>query len=182
MKFAYADPPYLGNGVRRYAPFHDNAQQYDQPQAHIDLCSRLIAEYPDGFAISCNPKDLSMYLSALPPSVRVAAWCKSFHQIRVNVSTQYSWEPVIWFAGRNIVPRKPMVRDHLITPIAMKKGLPGAKPQKFNLWVLELLGFDYTQDELDDLFPGSGGMGQAITKLRLQPSLFDSTPCEIIGN
>ena len=37
MKFAYADPPYLGNGKRRYTPHHNNPGEYDTKQAHIDL-------------------------------------------------------------------------------------------------------------------------------------------------
>jgi hypothetical protein len=35
--------------------------------------------------------------------------------------------------------------------------MPGAKPDGFNRWILELLGFQ-EGDELDDLFPGTGGM------------------------
>ena len=48
MKFAIADPPYLGNGKRRYAPFHENSQQFDTKQAHIELVEkfkRVVEEY-----------------------------------------------------------------------------------------------------------------------------------------
>lgn len=164
MRFAYADPPYLGNGKRHYSKHHENAGEYDTLEAHLKLCERLVDEFPDGFAISCNPKDLRFYLPALPDDCRVAAWTKTFHQIRVNVSTQYAWEPVIWRGGRNIVPRKPMIRDWMACPIAMKKGLPGAKPDVFNRWVLDLLGFQ-VGDQLEEIFIGTGGMTALVRQM-----------------
>jgi hypothetical protein len=39
-------------------------------------------EYPDGWAVSLNPRDLALYLPACPDDARVAAWCKTWHQIR----------------------------------------------------------------------------------------------------
>jgi hypothetical protein len=174
MKFAYADPPYLGNGKKHYSPFHENSGEYDSVESHLALLNRLVTDYPDGWALSCNPKDLRWILPALPDDVRVAAWTKTFHQIRVNVSTQYAWEPVVWRGGANIVPRKPMVRDWMACHIGMKKGLPGAKPEAFNRWVLDLLGFDPHRDELDDLFPGSNGMNDTIEKVRNEINTADN--------
>jgi hypothetical protein len=55
-----------------------------------------------------------------------------------------------------------MVRDWLSCATTRKKGTIGAKPEQFNEWVLLLLGFDASQDVLDDLFPGSGGMSQVL--------------------
>jgi hypothetical protein len=166
MKFAYADPPYLGNGKKHYGDLHPDAADYDKVETHCELVQRLCHQYPDGWAMSCNPKDLRWLLPMCPAGVRIGAWTKTFHQIRVNVSTQYAWEPVVWIGGRDIVPRKPMVRDWHASRIAMRKGTPGAKPQSFNEWVLQLLGFDPSQDELDDLFPGSGGMSQLVTNMK----------------
>ena len=162
MNFAYADPPYLGNGRKHYGDLHDHAAEYDTVEAHQRLINKLCDQYPDGWALSCNPKDLQWLLPMCPVSVRVAAWTKTFHQIRVNVATQYAWEPVIWNGGRQIVPRKPMVRDWHACRIAMRKGTPGAKPESFNAWVLDLLGFNAAEDRLDDLFPGSGGMTELV--------------------
>jgi len=99
MKFAYADPPYLGNGKQKYSEHHENASEYDSKDAHYKLIERLVDEYPDGWALSCNPKDLAWLLPHCPDDVRVAAWVKTFHQIRVNVSVQYAWEPVIFRGG-----------------------------------------------------------------------------------
>ena len=58
MIFAYADPPYLGNGKRRYAPHHENSGEYDTIEAHYKLLDNLVTTYTDGWALSCNPKDL----------------------------------------------------------------------------------------------------------------------------
>ena len=56
-----------------------------------------------------------------------------------------------------------MVRDWLSCRIAMKKGLTGAKPLEFNLWILDLLNYQ-EGDQLDDLFPGSNGMADALAQ------------------
>lgn len=162
MKFAYADPPYFGNGKRRYSE-HPEAAIWDSQQAHFNLVARLCNEYRDGWALSCNPADLRWLLPACPDDVRVAAWVKTFHQIR-RTTTQYAWEPVIWRGGRPNPTRKPMVRDWLSCVATRKKGTVGAKPAQFNQWILALLGYDSTQDQLDDLFPGSGGMIEILTR------------------
>jgi len=161
MRFAYADPPYLGNGKRRYKPFHDNSDQYDHKQAHLDLVAKLVDEYADGWALSCNPKDLQWLLPAMPSDVRVCAWTKTFHQIRVNVSVQYAWEPVILRGGRDQRHRRPMTRDWCSGTIAMRKGLPGAKPTYFFQWVIAMLGYE-EGDTIDDLFPGTYGLQETL--------------------
>jgi len=165
MKFAYADPPYLGMGKRMYGPLHAEAGIWDSTQSHIELLRLLEVEYPDGWAFSCNPAQLGLFLQHVPDDVRVAAWCKTFFQIR-KTTVQYAWEPVLFRGGRTN-PQRPMVRDWLTCARAMKKGVPGAKPHQFNRWILDLLAFDPELDTLDDLFPGSGGMSKAINEMRL---------------
>jgi hypothetical protein len=54
-----------------------------------------------------------------------------------------------------------MVRDWMSSSIAMRKGLVGAKPLAFNIWILDLLNYQ-NGDTLDDLFPGTNGMAEAI--------------------
>jgi hypothetical protein len=46
------------------------------------------------------------------------------------------------------------------------KGLPGAKSDEFNDWVIDLLNFK-DGDTLDDIFPGTGGMGRASDRMGL---------------
>jgi len=161
MCFAYADPPYLGNGKKRYADHHENAGEYDNLQSHYDLIELLQNEYPDGWALSLNPKDLVWALPKCPSTVRVMAWTKTFHQIRSNVSIQYAWEPLIVFGGRNMKERRPMTRDWFSCPIAMRKGLPGAKPDKFYQWFLDVIGWE-PNDIIVDIFPGTNGLAEVI--------------------
>ena len=158
MKFAYADPPYYKQGKKLYGKLHDQAEVWDAKQAHIDLINKLITEYPDGWALSCNPADLPWIIKH--DGIRICAWTKTFHQIRPT-TVQYAWEAVLLYGGRKDNKRKPMVRDWLSCRIAMKKGLTGAKPLEFNLWILDLLNYQ-NGDVLDDLFPGTNGMAEAI--------------------
>lgn len=159
MKFAYADPPYYKHGKRLYKDLHPDAAIWDRQQSHLDLIGKLYTEYPDGFALSCNPSDLAWILPVYP-DLRVCVWAKTFHQI-LAITVQYSWEPVLLHGGRKDYKRKPMVRDWLSCARSMRKGLVGAKPLAFNNWVLDLLNYKYG-DVVDDLFPGSNGMAEAI--------------------
>lgn len=161
MRFAYADPPYLGCGASHYGEHHPDAAAWDDPQTHRDLVARLVDDYPDGWAISLNPRDLPLYLPACPNDVRVAAWCKTWHQIRPT-TVQFAWEPVIWRGGRKDNKRSPMVRDWLTCPVTRQRGLKGAKPAAFNQWVLDLLAYDPAEDTIDDLFPGSGSLALTL--------------------
>ena len=165
MKFAYADPPYFTQGKKLYGKFHDEAAAWDSKDKHIELVQKLVNEYSDGWALSCNPHDLQWLLQASPSTARVCAWVKPFHQIR-KVSVQYAWEAVILCGGREDKKKNPMVRDWLSCVPTMKKGLPGAKPDKFNDWVLDLLNFK-KGDTIDDLFPGTNGMSEAANRIKL---------------
>lgn len=165
MKFAYADPPYHGMGKKMYGPYHDQAAIWDDQKTHIGLISRLQDEYPDGWALSCNPRDLNWILPHVPDDARIAVWTKTYHQIRPT-STQFAWEPVIWRTNKKD-PKRTIVRDWISGPNSRGKTVPGAKPHYFNRWILDLLLFDPAEDTLDDLFPGSGGMDAALSEIRL---------------
>lgn len=165
MNFAYADPPYFGNGKRRYKE-HPDAAIWDTKEAHYELVNRLISEYPDGWALSCNPSDLPWLLPCCPEGTRIATWVKTFHQIRPT-TVQYAWEPVLFFGGRKNPKRKPMVRDWHSCTATKRKGTIGAKPDSFNAWILNLLAYEPTLDTIDDLFPGSNGMLQTVNRLQI---------------
>lgn len=163
MKFAYADPPYLGCG-RLYDAHHAEARVWDDPRAHADLVDRLCDEYADGWALSLHEPSLRTVLNFCPEDVRVASWVKPFASFKANVTRAYTWEPVIFRGGRPIPRDKPTWRDHISEPITMRKGLTGAKPHAFNLWVLRGLNYE-PGDVLDDLFPGTGGMAAAVAEM-----------------
>jgi len=166
MKFAYADPPYHRMGKKLYGNQHDQAAIWDKQETHIALINNLSNNYPDGWALSCNPKDLIWLLPHAPADTRIGVWVKTWHQIRPT-STQYAWEPVLWRTTKKDAKR-PMIRDWIIGPATRQTGTPGAKPHYFNQWILNLLIFDHDADTIDDLFPGSGGMKNAINT----PELF----------
>jgi hypothetical protein len=163
MRFAYADPPYLGQGARWYGAHHPDAAVWDDPTTHTELVARLIDEYPEGWAVSLSTPSLQLYLAACPSDVRVGAWVKPWHQY-TRVPVQYAWEPVIWRGGHAPTGRRPWVRDwHHAggSNPAHGRQLPGVKPAGFNRWVLDLLGVT-DDDTLDDLYPGTHGMARAL--------------------
>lgn len=184
LRFAYADPPYLGC-CRLYDHFHgDDGLCWDEPCTHKILVERLCDEYPDGWAMSASMPSLHQLLPMVPSDTRISPWCKSFSAFKKGVRPAYAWEPVLWRGGRNpnhghphAPPEKggkqttpkdfhwvdaPWSEWHnggLLAPITLKKGLTGAKPESFCAWVLDLLNAQIG-DTVDDLFPGSGVMGR----------------------
>jgi hypothetical protein len=158
MKFAYADPPYLGM-ASLYRDRHEEAMSWNDPATHRQLIERLNDEFSDGWALSLHLPSLPLIWSFCP-SARLCSWVKPFASFKKNVWLAYTWEPVLLRGGRKR-DGLPTCRDHLSENIAMKKGLPGAKPLRFNQWVLGLLNWQ-PDDELVDLFPGTGGMQEAL--------------------
>lgn len=160
VKFAYADPPYLGCG-KLYSE-HPEARAWDEPGEHESLMLRLDRDY-DGWAYSLSSVSLPELLPLAPAGIRIAAWVKPFAAFKRNVRIAYTWEPVIFRPGRDSSKLgAPVGRDHLAESITLRKGLTGAKPEKFCRWVLDLLGYLPGEDTLDDLFPGTGIMGKVL--------------------
>lgn len=169
MRFAYADPPYLGCGQKHYASHHPDAADYDDPETHRALIDRLVAEFPDGWALSLHTPSLRVLLPMCPADVRVMAWVKPFASFKPNVNPAYCWEPVIVRGGRKRTREQPTVRDFVSANITLQRGLAGAKPIPFCNWIFDVLGMDYT-DELVDLFPGTGIVTTAWEVRRAQLS------------
>jgi hypothetical protein len=165
MKFAYADPPYIGQAARHYS--HDpNCAEVD----HAELIARLVRDFSDGWALSASSPSLAIILPLCPPDIRIAVWCKSFCAFKKGVRPCYSWEPVIFWRGRNpcngykhAPPEKngkqTTPKDFIVEPITLQKGLVGAKPEKVCRWILDLLNVQ-PGDEVVDLYPGTGAMGR----------------------
>ena len=166
MKFAYADPPYIGQAKRHYG-----CAEVD----HLDLITRLIVDYPDGWALSASSPTLRVILPLCPDDVRIGAWVKSFCAFKRGVRPAYAWEPVIYRGGRNpinghraAIPEKngkqTTPKDFIVEPITLQKGLVGAKPDKVCRWILDLLNVQ-VGDQVDDLFPGTGAMGRVADEI-----------------
>lgn len=158
MKLGYADPPYIGC-AHLYKGHPDYAGEVD----HAALIERLEAEF-DGWVLHAGATAKSM--AVLGPLVertgaRWCNWSKSFAAFKRNVSVAYAWEPVIIKEARKpVVSKRQINRDYILAPITMKRGFTGAKPEAVCHWAFELLGAR-PDDELADLFPGTGAVAKA---------------------
>ena len=157
MKFAYADPPYPG-----MAHLYPENTEVD----HRKLIGDLTLGFPDGWALSTSSVALRDVLNLCPEDVRIAAWVKPFASFKPNVNPAYAWEPVIFRGGRKRTREDLTVRDWHSSPITLQKGLVGAKPESFCYWVADLLGAQ-DDDELIDIFPGTGVMDRTRQQARL---------------
>lgn len=165
MRFAFADPPYLGCGSL-YATHHAEARAWDDPETHRALIARLVSDYPDGWLMCLSSPSLKTILPMCPDDCRVGLWVKPFAAFKANVTTAYAWELVIFRGGRKRPRTEETVRDWVSSVITLQKGLPGAKREAFCEWVLDLLFVDEREDVIDDLFPGTGIMGRVVERRR----------------
>lgn len=164
MRFAYADPPYIGQAKKHYS--HDpKCAEVD----HAELIERMNREY-DAWALSLSTPSLRQILPLCPPDVRVMAWVKPFCAFKVNVNPAYAWEPVIVRGGRKRTREQETVRDWVSVGITLRRGLVGAKPERFCHWLFEVVNLQ-ASDEFHDLFPGSGAVSRAWESWRQQQKL-----------
>lgn len=147
MRFAYADPPYVGQAKKHYGP---DAKEVNH---RVLLCHLDTFE---AWAMSCSSVSLQEILLLCPVGVRVGAWVKPFASFKPGVNPGYCWEPVIFWGGRKLGRDVPTVRDYVSANITLKRGTHGAKPDAFWFWIFQMLGVD-PGDEFTDLFPGSSG-------------------------
>lgn len=147
MRIAYADPPYIGQAKKHYG-----SEEVD----HTALITRL-ATYP-GWALSCSSPSLQYLLPMCPASVRVMAWVKPFCIFKPNVNPAYAWEPIIVHPARRLGRNVPTERDWVSCNITLKRGLVGAKPEAFCLWLFKVLGANPDEDEFIDMYPGTGAV------------------------
>lgn len=157
IRIGYADPPYPG-----CAHLYKDHPDYGGEVDHAALIARLEADF-DGWVLhsSATPAAMKLIVPLLPEGVRICSWVKGFAAFKRNVPVAYAWEPV------NVKPaRKPVVSGRLISrdwiecPITLKRGLAGAKPEKVCHWAFEMVGAR-PEDDLSDLFPGTGAVSEA---------------------
>ena len=168
MRFAYADPPYLGM-ASHYD--HPESAVFDTIEGHADLIRRLCDEFPDGWAYSLHTPSLRTILPLCPADVRISAWVKPFCSFKLHVNPAYAWEPVIWRGGRKRGRDRRTVRDFVSCEITLRRGFFGAKPEGFCWWLFDLLGMEPT-DEFVDMFPGSGAVTRAWEEWKRPAALF----------
>ena len=166
MRIGYADPPYPGQ-AHLYKDHPDFAGEVD----HYALLQDLDAEY-DGWIYHtsstalfgiCRMIETASRRGRFQSEFRIMAWVKPFAAFKRNVSIAYAWEPILVKSARKPTVRKDMdlvYRDWLAESITLKRGLTGAKPEKVCHWLFECVGAE-PDDELDDLFPGTGAVTSA---------------------
>jgi hypothetical protein len=168
VKFAYADPPYIGQAKRLYGDHPDYAGEVD----HADLIGRLDRDF-DGWALSCSMKSLPALMRLCPEDVLTLSWHKPIAP-PMGDKRHYDWEPVILRGGRN--PKTPTRTTLVCSPpqFTFREKPPehviGEKPREFCDWLFACAGLE-PEDEFVDLFPGSGAVGRAwesfTTNMRL---------------
>ena len=185
MRLAIADPPYLGRAALWYggkgrskhgtagrargrgqlaAEYHPEAHEWDDPAKHIDLIATLDREY-DGWAVAASGKTLAPLLTTVDElGGRVAIWHVT-NAIPDGARVRNVWEAVLYKtpAGRRAVGTGHRVPD-LLSAAHPVSGFVGAKPDAWTRWVLNLLGFE-PDDEIVDMFPGSGAVSRAAAML-----------------
>ena len=158
MKLAYADPPYIG-----CADLYRDHPDYDGEVNHSDLIYDLESQF-DGWVLHAAATPRSFHDLApivLATNARWCAWVKGFAAFKRNVPVAYAWEPVVIKPARKpVVSKRQVNRDWIECPITLRRGLTGAKPEKVCHWAFELL-VAHPDDELVDLFPGTGAVSRA---------------------
>lgn len=172
VRVAYADPPYPG-----CAHLYKDHPDYAGEVNHYLLCEQLADDY-DGFILHTSSVALEHVLrcvrKAMPMSadtVRVMPWVKQFAAFKANVPVAYAWEPVLVKAPRKpVVSGRVVMRDWIMCPITMQRGLTGAKPDAVCRWAFEVAGLE-PEDELVDMFPGTGAVTKAWERWRSETRL-----------
>ena len=155
MKLAYADPPYIG-----CAKLYVDEPNYAGEVDHVALVERLESEF-DGWVLHAVATPRSIAILAplvVKTGARWMSWVKGFAAFKRNVSVAYAWEPVIVKPARKpVVSKRLVMRDWVECSITLQRGLTGAKPEKVCHWAFEMMGAE-PEDELVDLFPGTGAV------------------------
>ncbi|MEL6280501.1 MAG: hypothetical protein AAFR28_16700 [Pseudomonadota bacterium] len=190
MKFAYADPPYLGC-AQYYRVHHPEADIWDDPETHRTLIERLCDEFPDGWVMSLRERGLRTLLPMCPEDARVGCWITENSRFANRLPVQRYFEPVIWRGGRPwsgkarcadwVLTKRPGTIPGTERLRSKYKDQPqaflGRKPPAFCEWIFDLIGAQ-PGDDFHDLFPGSGAVSAAWAKrCGAQPDL-PLTPLE----
>ncbi len=159
-RFAYADPPYPGQSAKHYSEHPDYAGEVD----HAELLLRMDRDF-DGWVLHTASTTLAGVLTSADmvgvTGFRIMAWVKPFAAFKRNVSVAYAWEPVLVKPVRKPeVTGRIVMRDWYAESITLRRGLTGAKPEAVCHWLFEVAGA-YPDDELYDLFPGTGAVTRA---------------------
>lgn len=173
MKIAYTDPPYI-NCAHLYRDHPDYAGEVD----HRALVRRLESDY-DGWILhtSATPESIAVLAPLIEKTgARWMSWVKGFAAFKRNVPVAYAWEPVIIKPARKpAVSKRLVMRDWIQESTTLRRGFVGAEPQAVCHWAFEMVGAR-PDDDLIDLFPGTGAVMEAWRTWRLKFALPSDSP------
>jgi hypothetical protein len=168
MTIGYADPPYIGQSHRLYGDHRDYAGEVN----HHELVDRL-AGYDAWILHASAARIQDLYMLLPGPAIdtkknkgraldgtgtRMLVWIKETSAWR-PVRVQYGWEPIFVYGGRRTKDTRPVLNDWLRAPASDRNGFTGSKPYEVVRYALDAIGAG-PDDELDDLYPGSGAVGR----------------------
>ncbi len=193
-RFAYADPPYPGQAYRHYRDHPDYAGEVD----HEALIGDLERDFPDGWALSTSASALPYVLSLCPTSeaspkrhraqggrgmklgtgVRIGIWRRTGCP-RPPSRVMWAWEPVIFRTPHWRTRHGGDFMEDIVYATQPRgflgNEITGQKPPAFCHWVFDFLGMQ-PEDELVDMFPGSGAVGRCFEAWRRQSTIFSEVP------
>lgn len=182
MRIGYADPPYPGQAKKHYGDHPDYAGEVN----HEHLLWQLQNDGYDGWVLHTSSVALPFVLGEANAlgitDYRIVAWVKPFAAFKRNVPVAYAWEPVLVKSARTpVVTHEVVMRDWIAESITMKRGLAGAKPANVCKWLFHVLGA-FPDDELVDLFPGTGAVTAAWDEWRGNPRIEPDSLFAAVGS
>jgi len=165
LRFAYADPPYPG-----MAHIYRKHPDYGGEVDHASLIREL--ETFDGWALSTSERALGGVLAFCPWEAwdfRICVWRRGVSRPIGRSRIMYAWEPLLVKTPR--WDSLPWISDTAFIPQHLSgQTIRGQKPAAFSEWMFGLLGLT-PEDELTDLFPGSGAVSAAWESWRSKTRL-----------
>lgn len=159
LRFAYSDPPYPGLAKKYYGDHPEFGGEVD----HRELIDRMVAEYPDGFALSTSKSALLSVWKMCPDETRLSIFNKG-SRASVSYHERNAYEPVLIYRGRERRMEPTEVLDDVLDWGGRQHSHPGAlvgmKSAPFCEWVFRQLGA-MRGDSMTDIFPGSGAVSRA---------------------
>jgi hypothetical protein len=171
LVMAYADPPYPGTAKKYYGDHPDFGGEVDHAELLSSLERRRTSGEIAGWALSTSSKALGNVLSLMPASAIEADYklCSWHKMVGAGDGKRHDfWEPLIVIPGR---PWRNGFQNVLAAAPARLGGekLVGRKPIRFCAWLFDALGMS-PGDDLDDIFPGTGGVLRAWLHLSSRSS------------
>lgn len=143
----------------------------------MELVADLETRFRDGWALSCSMASLDVIVPLLPTGEwHLCPWVKQNNPPADTYGLHTCWEALIVVRGRQAKPGR---RDWLLAQPARGGGhtLMGRKPIAFVAFLFQALGLVNEagvrvnrEDQLHDLFPGTGIVGNAWADLARDPT------------